>query len=488
MFAAFEKLTGWLWGTPLLVVIVVAGVYFTVRSGFFQVTHIGKILAHPFKKVEGVSEEEKKRSLTPFQAVSIAVGGSVGVSNISGVGTAIATGGPGAVFWLWVAAILGMMIKMVEVTLAVYYRETNDKGDHWGGPTYYMQKALGEERGFKAWKILAAIFGGGIFITFFITLQNYTTAEAVASTFNINPMIPSLALVVCVYAIILGGLKQVGNIAGYLVPFMCIFYILCVIIVLVMNIANLPGAFAMIFKGAFTGTAALGGFAGAGVAKALQLGFARSVYSNEAGWGTSPMVHASAAVEHPIKQGMMGAFEVFVDTLVVCTSTALLVITTGYWNSGLSGANLTLTALESNVGFFARVIIALSIFLFALTTATGWYTYYLTLLNHAFKEGKVKEIVLKIYKALNPLFGAALTFITVYITPNATSGEVWVFADFSSVIPTFINVFVILIISGKFFELLKDYKARFEGKGTVDPNFDIFYEDKLKKQALKKSK
>lgn len=478
----FGRITSFLWGAPLFIAIGGAGLYFTLRSKFFQFTNLGRIIKHPFKK-NTIDDPNAKNKLTPFQAVSIAIGGSVGVSNISGVGTAIATGGPGALFWLWIAAFLGMMIKMAEVTLAVYYRETNAKGEHWGGPTYYMEKALGEERGFRPWKLLAILFGGGIFITFFITVQNYTVSEAIATTFNINPMIPSLILVACIYAIILGGLKKVGTIAGYLVPFMCAFYILCVVIVLAMNVTKIPGAFGLVFKEAFSLKAVGGGIMGTAMMQALRLGFARSVYSNEAGWGTSPMVHATAAVDHPVKQGLMGAFEVFVDTIVVCTATGILVIITGFYNSGLQGADLTLSALQSELGMIARVIIALSIFLFALTTATGWYTYYLTLLNHAFKDSNpIKTTVLKIYNALNPLFGAALTAITVFITPDATTGDVWVFADFSSVIPTFINVVVVLIISGKFFELLKDYRARYMGKGTVDPNFHIFYEDKVKSQ------
>ncbi len=476
MWDKFEAFTYWLWGTPLLMIIVLAGIIFTLLSKGFQFRHLWRILKTPFKKDPELIDSKTK--LTPFQAVSIAVGGSVGVSNISGVGTAIATGGPGALFWLWIAALLGMMIKMAEVTLAVYYRTTKEDGTHFGGPTYYMQKGLGEERGWKAWPILAILFGGGIFITFFITLQNYTVSEAVGTTFNIPYMIPSLLLVAAVYAIILGGLKRVGEIASYLVPFMCLFYVLCVVLILIMNASQIPHAFSQIFKGAFTAQAAVGGFAGAGMAKAIQLGFARSVYSNEAGWGTSPMIHATAETNHPIKQGLMGAFEVFADTIIVCTATGLLVITTGFWESGVKGAELTLLALEANIGSFSRVVVALSIFFFGLTTATGWYTYYYVLLNHAFKDGPAKKVILIIYKALTPVFGCLLTYITVF--KGETPEQVWVLADFSSVIPTFINIGVIIILSGTFIKLLKDYNARYLGKGTVDPNFAIFYEDKVK--------
>ncbi len=479
MWAAFENLTGWLWGIPLLIVIVVTGVAYTVISKGFQFTHIGKIITTPFKKDPELADRKDK--LTPFQAVSIAVGGSVGVSNISGVGTAIATGGPGAVFWLWIAALLGMIIKMAEVTLAVYYRTTNPDGTHYGGPTYYMQKGLGEEKGFKGWPLLAVMFGGGIFITFFITLQNYTVSEAIGTTFNIPFIVPSLVLVFSIYAIILGGLKRVGEIAGYLVPFMCLFYVGCVVVVLFTHASSIPGAFGLIFKGAFTYQAAVGGFAGAAVARALQLGFARSVYSNEAGWGTSPMIHATAETNHPIKQGIMGAFEVFADTMVVCTATALLVIVTGFWNSGLMGAELTLVALETTLGSFSRYVVALSIFFFGLTTATGWYTYYYVLLNHAFKDSPKKKLILMLYNGFNPIFGFLLTVITVY--GGGTPAQIWTLADFSSVIPTFINVAVVLVLYKTYVDLLKDYKARYMGIGTVDPDFPIFYEEKLRKEG-----
>lgn len=477
MWDRFVALTGWLWGIPLLSLVVVAGIIFTVLSKGFQFRNLGRILVQPFRKDPEIPESKQK--LTPFQAVSIAIGGSVGVSNISGVGTAIATGGPGALFWLWVAALLGMMIKMVEVSLAVYYRTTAPDGTHFGGPTYYMEKGLGEERGWKFWPILAIIFGGGVFITFFITLQNYTIAESVGTTFNIPFAIPAAVMVVAIYGIIMGGLKRVGEIAGYLVPFMCLFYIVCVLIVLLLHIRQVPAGIALIFQGAFTPQAAVGGFMGAGVARAMQLGFARSVYSNEAGWGTSPMIHATAETNHPIKQGILGAFEVFMDTMVVCTATGLLVIVTGMWSSGLQGAELTLVALENSLGGFARIVIALSIFFFGLTTATGWYTYYYVLLTHALKDSKIKDKLMRLYQITVPLPGFILTLITVYV--GSTPAQIWHLADFSTVIPVFFNVAVILILSGTFFKLLKDYNTRYRGIGQIDPDFAVFYEDKTGK-------
>lgn len=477
MFALFESLTNWLWGLPLLIVILVTGIYLTVRTGFFQFTHFGYIVKNMFKKESRDGGGDDGKNLTPFQAISVAIGGTVGVSNMSGVATAIATGGPGALFWLWIAALLGMVIKMAEVTLAVYYREKQPDGEYLGGPTYYMQKGLGEEKKLPFWRIFVILFGGCIFMTWFITLQNFTVSEAVGSTFNLPYIVPSIIYVLAIYVIIIGGIKKVGVIASYLTPMMCSLYIIGAIIIIILNIPALPATFGMIFKGAFTTQAAVGGFMGAGVATAMRLGFARSVYSNEAGWGTSPMIHASAKTDHPVKQGLMGAFEVFMDTIVVCTMTGLVVIVTGYWNSGLQGSELTLTAFESVMGPVARALIALSIFLFGLTTSTGWFTYYSVILKHWLKGNKkILAVAEKIFILGTPLWGMLVTILTVF--GNGTPAQLWVIADFTTVFPTFVNVATLFILSGTFVKLLKDYKARYLGKGKVDENFALFFEDK----------
>lgn len=479
MFALFESFTSFLWGLPLLIVILATGIYLTIRTGFFQFRHFGHIISSLFNKERRQGSSDDAKKLTPFQAISIAIGGTVGVSNMSGVATAIATGGPGALFWLWIAALLGMIIKMAEVTLAVYYRETIEGGHFRGGPTYYMQKGLGEEKGLKFWKLFAVIFGACIFLTWFITLQNYTVSEAIGSTFNIPFIIPALLYVAGIYVIIIGGIKKVGVIASYLTPIMCSFYIIASFIILIVNYQALPETFALIFKGAFTSQAASGGFLGATVAYTMRLGFARSVYSNEAGWGTSPMVHATANTDHPVKQGLMGAFEVFMDTIVVCTMTGLVVIATGYWNSGLEGATLTLTAFESVMGSFSRILIALSIFLFGLTTSTGWFTYYQVILDHWLKgRDRIKNVASKIFIIGTPLWGLLVTVLTVY--GNGTPAQLWVVADFSTVFPTFFNVATLFILSGTFIKLLKDYKGRYLGEGSYDPDMPLFYEDKLK--------
>lgn len=473
----FSKLVGWLWGLPLIITILGTGLYFTISTGFFQFSKFPHIMKQTFGKLLKKDKGEGTEGiLSPFEAISVAIGGSVGVGNIGGVATAIAVGGPGALFWMWIAALVGMVIKMAEVTLAVYYRSKDEDGVPFGGPTFYMEKGLGIEKGFKLWGIPAFIFGAGIFSTFFITMQNYTVSEAVGNTFGIPLIYVGVFYILCVYLIISGGIPSLGKIAGQMVPFMCLFYILAGLFIIIKNIGELPMAFGQIFSGAFTGTAAVGGFTGAAMAKALQMGMARSVYSNEAGWGTSPMIHSTARTDHPVRQGLWGAFEVFVDTIIVCSITALVIILTGAWQTGVEGATLTLDAFQIEIGVVGRYIVAISVFLFGLTTTTGWYAYYEILLRHLFKNNvKAKDAILRVYKWVYPIPGIFMVFLAVYgELPGST---LWLFADFTSAVPTFINVLVILILSPTFIKLVKDYKARHMGEGIVDKDFKVFYEN-----------
>jgi alanine or glycine:cation symporter, AGCS family len=478
MVKIVTSISEFLWGIPLIVTILFTGLFFTVASSFFQFRFIGHIFNNTFGMLlKKKNNDDSKGILTPFEAVTAAIGSSVGVGNIGGVATAIAIGGPGALFWMWVTGIFGMLIKMVEVTLAVYYRNTDRNGNTYGGPTYYMEKGLGEEMGFKFWYVPAFIFGVGIFSTFFITVQNYTISEAVGSTFKIDPIYVSFTFVILVFIIISGGIKFLGKVASKLVPLMCALYVLGAIAIILMDFTEIPKTFSLIFSSAFNGQAATGGFTGSTFAIIMRVGVARSVYSNEAGWGTSPMIHATSKTEHPLKQGIWGCFEVFVDTMIICTLTALVIINTGIWSQGYTGSNLTLTAFESKFGMIGRSILAISIFLFALTTATGWYTYYEVFLRHVLKD-KFNEnsVFLKIFRIALPFPGLALTIIA--LKSGMPGGIVWAFADIATGVPTFINVVVILLLSKKFLKILKDYKARYMGIGTIDSNFPLFYEDK----------
>lgn len=471
------KIVSLLWGWPLLIGVLVVGLYFTIGSGFWQFRYFGHATKYVFSNIKR-EKTQGEGILSSFEAVSVATAGAIGVGNIGGVASAIALGGPGAVFWMWITALVGMMTKMVEVTLAVHYRDKRPNGETYGGPTYYLEKGWAKEMGLPGWKPLAVVFGIGIFLTFFLTMQTYTVSEAISVTFNLNHLaVATVYAFLFLWPIILGGIPRIGRFASYMVPFMAMFYVIAGIIIILINISNLPQAIALIFKHAFTPMAAIGGFGGATFAMAVRMGIARGVYSNEAGWGTSPMAHATATVDHPIKQGMWGIFEVFVDTIIVCSITALVIITTGAWQSGLSGAALTLSAFEQVIGYWGKIIVTIGVFLFGWTTSTGWYSYYETLLRHAFRDNKkVEEGFLKAYRYIYPIPGwGMVAFATTMGLPPAI---VWLFADIATAVPTYVNLLVILVLGGKFFQLLRDYNSKYLGYDKIDTGkpIKLFYD------------
>ena len=492
MIAFLDWLNGILWGVPLIALMLLTGLYFTIRSGFFQFRHFGWILKHTVGTItqKNTKVSEDKKAISPFEAICTAVGGTVGFGNIAGVATAVASGGPGAVLWMWLTSCLGLILKQVEVTLGCYYRGTNSNGEKYGGPTYYMQKGLGEKRHWgNAWKILAVIFGIGIFSTFFITSSNLTASEVVAGAFNFNGVsvcgyfidgriVVGTLLCILTYVITSGGIKGVASIFSKLVPFMSIAYILMGLLMIIVNIQAVPEAIGAIFTNAFTGTAAIGGFEGAAVSKIVQTGMARAVYSNEAGWGTSPMIHSSADTPHPVEQGLWGSFEVFFDTFVVCSITALSVILSGVWTDGLTGGALALSAFSKSFGSVGSILLAIIMIIFTVTTSGGWFTYYLAILEHInMKKSRFSEFLIKAFYAIRALPGLLWT---IYLVHAQNTGFIWTVVDITSAIPTFVNVFVILMLSNDYFRLLKDYKARYMGVGEVDPDMALFYEDTQK--------
>lgn len=484
MFAKFmTNFAAFLWGWPIIIIMLGTGLIYTIATKGFQFRYLGYTLKQTFGKLTKKEEQNGGEGvLSPLEAISIAVGGTVGVGNIGGVATAIAVGGPGAIFWMWVAALFGMLIKMVEVSLAVHYRTKDEEGKPFGGPMYYIKNGIGKDRHMPGVaKVLNFLFIFGMIAGIFITMQCYNVSEAISTTFNFNQSIVAIIYTIIIYIMISGGLKQLGKIASKIVPMMCVLYIGAGIVIVLTNIGNLGTTFKLIFQGAFNGTAAVGGFGGATVMMALNKGLARSVFSNEAGQGTSPMIHSTAATDHPIRQGLWGVFEVFVDTILVCSITALAIVITGQWSSGLAGASLTLSAFNYEFGYVGQVILAIAIFLFGITTTTGWFTYYDILLRYLFGGEKVqlKKKILKIYKWIYPLMGL---WLVLYASFKGMPTEiVWNFADVASGVPVLINVFALLILTPKFLELLKDYKGRYMGIGTYDPNYPVFYEQKLRK-------
>ncbi len=383
--ALFAAVAGFLWGLPLSGSVVAVGIVVTVISGLIVYRRFGFILKNTFGKMFDKSVADEG-GITPFQAVSTALAATVGTGNIVGVTTAIINGGPGAIFWMWLAAILGMTTKFAEVTLAVAYRERNELGEFSGGPMYYIKNGLGQGWMAKIFALFAAFaaFGIGSMV------QSNSIAGAVQNQFNIPPWLTGAVIVVGAGFILIGGIKRIGQVAEKLVPFMAAFYIMGAIIILIINAGHLPGAFGAIFTNAFTGRAAFGGFAGATLSQAIRFGIARGVFTNEAGLGSAPIAHAAATTDHPARQGMWGAFEVFVDTILVCSMTALVIISSEMWhNSDLRGAALTTAAFNEGIPLIGGYIVTLGLVLFAFTTIIGWCYYGEKSAEYLFNTAKV---------------------------------------------------------------------------------------------------
>lgn len=357
----------WIWSYPLLMLITLCGIIFTIRLGFMQFRYFAYIMKQTagsiFKKSVG------EGTVSPFQAVTTALACTVGASNIVGVPIAIAFGGPGALFWMWVCAFVGMIIKFSEIVLGIKYREINDDGVYVSGPMYYMSKGFPIK---KIGVVMAFLmsFTLMLFMPFTISAQSVAAVQSVG-TFGVHPMISGGILTIIIGIITFGGIKRIVHVTDKLVPIMVLFYILCSLIVIFINYAALPGVFVSIFKSAFTGHAALGGFSGAVVAAAIRWGFARGAYSTDLGMGSAAMGHAAATTDHPVRQGFWGIFEVVVSGLLVCTISGLTVLVTGVWNdvSAEKAAAMPTIAFQSVFGPEAGgIIVSTALFLFVLST------------------------------------------------------------------------------------------------------------------------
>ncbi len=480
MQAILDSIGGYLWGPPMIISIMAVGLFLTIRSKFFGF----RFIRHAFKHTLGTittkeNTDKSKGGLSPFEAICIAIGGAVGVGAIGGVSAAIAVGGPGAVFWMWVWGFFGMTVKMVEVSLACYYRSQDEKGRYFGGPSYYMQKGLGMERGWQIGFVLAALFGVTFIANAFSASQIFTISEALNVSFHI-PRIPiAIAYSALIAYLIWKGTPRIAKFASRCVPFMCILYLLAGIIMVVINIKDMPEIFRMIFTQAFVGGAPLGGFVGASVMQIIKTGIARSINSNEAGQGSSPQIHASANTIHPVRQGLWGVVEVFVDTMLVCTVTAMAILSTGVWNCGLTGATLAIEAFRVSFGEAGVAFIGLIVFLFGITTTTGWYSYYCSIIINFFRNNlKLRNRALAVFKVIFPLPG--IIVVSAFVLTGSSANLFWSIIDIVTVLPTFFNVLALALLSGDFIRLLNDYKARYLNIGKVDPNFHIFYDDGIK--------
>ena len=438
-----NQLNGIVWGPPMLVLILGTGLFLMLRLKFMPLTKIGagfKLMWQGRKKGDAQSGE-----ISPFQALMTCLAATVGTGNIAGVATAIFLGGPGALFWMWCTALVGMATKYCEVVLAVHYREKDKRGEHVGGPMYAIKNGLG-----KKWLWLGtafAIFGGFAGFGIGNMVQVNSMAAALQTTFNVPLWVTGVVTMVFVGMVILGGIKRIGKVAATLVPFMCVAYIIAAMVVLVVNAAQIPAAFEMIFTYAFSPAAATGGFAGAAVIAAIRFGVARGIFSNEAGLGTAGIAQAAGTTNSPVRSGMIGMLGTFIDTIIICSMTGLAIITSGVWTSGVSGAALSAAAFESAMPGVGGYILTIALVVFAFTTILGW----------SYFGEKCWEYMVGT-KAILPF--RILWVVAVPFGAIAQLDFAWLVADTLNGLMAIPNLLSLLLLSPIVLKLTKDHFAK----------------------------
>ena len=444
-----STINGIVWGPPILILIVGTGIYLSLSTNFFSLTKLPYVLRNTLAKIFS-KDQVGEGEVTAFQAVATALAATVGTGNIAGVATAIAMGGPGAIFWMWFAALVGMTTKFAEVVLAVHYREKTPDGRFVGGPMYYITNGLNM-------KWLAKIFAFfGCLAAFGIgnMVQSNSIAEALNVTFGL-PKLP-VGIICAIFAglVVIGGIKRIGQVTELLVPFMAAFYIIGGLVIILLNITHVPAAIALIIKSAFTPAAATGGFAGSTVMLAMRYGVARGVFTNEAGLGSAPIAHAAATTDSPVRQGLWGVFEVWIDTLVIASITALAIMVTGVWESGVSGAALTTAAFNSLIPTYGGWIVAIGLLLFAFSTILGWEYYGERCAEYLFGPG-----VNKFYRIL------WVPFIAI----GAVGGlnVLWDLADTLNGLMAIPNLVGLLMLSPVVFKLTKEFFSKEKEQGNI---------------------
>ena len=450
-----------IWGVPAMICIIGVGLYLSIRTRFLQIRKFGYAIQTTIGRMFH-KKEASDGALTPFQAVCTALAATVGTGNIAGVAGAIAIGGPGAVFWMWISAILGMCTKFFEVTLAVHFRERNAEGDLVGGPMYYIKNGLG-----KNWRWLAYLFAAFGVLTVFGTgnatqVNTITTAidsallnYHVISTDTVPVMnwIIGIAITILVGLILLGGVKRIGQVTERLVPFMAVFYIVLALGVVVFHFQNIPAVFASIFEGAFHPSAVTGGVIGS-FFLSMKKGVSRGIFSNEAGLGTGSIAHACADTRKPVKQGLFGIFEVFADTIVICTLTALIILCSGvsvpYGEA--AGAELTIAGFTATYGNWVSIFTAVAMCCFAFSTILGWGLYGARCIEFLF-DAKVIKPFMVVY-SLVAILGATVEL-----------GLLWSIAETFNGLMAIPNLIAVFLLSGTVVKMTKEYFAG-EGKDS----------------------
>ena len=431
-----KQISGFLWGWPALILIAGTGIYLTLILRFLPLRQLGFGFKQMFGPQVGVG------TIGAGAALATSLSATIGTGNIVGVATAIHSGGPGALVWMWLIALVGMATKYAEAVLAVQYRQKDAAGQYVGGPMYYIQNGLGPN-----WRWLAIAFAiFGMLAGFGIgnSVQANSVAHGLQDSFGLPAWVTGVTLAVLVGLVVLGGMKRIATVATYIVPSMALAYLLAGLVVLVDHADALPAALALSFESAFTGTAAAGGFAGALVKEAIRFGIARGIFSNEAGLGSAPIAHASANTDHPARQGSIAMLGTFIDTIIVCSITGLAIVSSGAWTSGAEGAPLSALAFSSTFGDFGNVIVAGGLAIFAFTTLLGWSLYSERCTQFLFGDRAI--LPFRVIWVLAVPFGAVVSL-----------NLVWALADIMNILMAIPNLIALLLLSPVVVRLSREF-------------------------------
>ena len=433
-----SSLNGIVWGPLMLVLILGTGLFLMVGLSFMPLRRI----VSSFRLLWQSRSEKGEGDISPFNALMTSLSATIGTGNIAGVATAIFLGGPGALFWMWCTALVGMATKYAEAVLAVKYREVDKKGNHIGGPMFYIKNGLKSH-----WAWLGTCFAVfGAFAGFGIgnTIQANSVADVLSNTFDVPHMVTGIVIAVLAALVLVGGIKRIGNVAGKLVPLMATAYVVSGLVILVLNYETIPSALALIFTHAFTPVAATGGFAGAAVWAAIRFGVARGIFSNEAGLGSAPIAHAAASTNSPVQQGSIAMLGTFIDTIIVCSITGLVIISTGAWKMGETGASLSSAAFELALPGIGGYIVAIGLSIFAFTTILGW----------SFYSEKCVEYLLG-ERAIVPF--RVFWIAAVPIGATASLDFIWLVADTLNALMAIPNLIALILLSPVVFKLTKEH-------------------------------
>ncbi len=438
--SATSWLNGIVWGVPMLVLILGTGFFLMLGLKAMPLQKLFYGFSLLFKGRE--SSPGAKGEITPFNALMTSLSATIGTGNIAGVATAVFIGGPGALFYMWLTALVGMATKYAEAVCAVKFREQDENGQYVGGPMYYIKNGLSSKWQWLA--LLFSIFGAIAGFGIGNTVQSNSIASAIQGTFGIEQWISGLITMIVVGLVLLGGIKRISHVAGTLVPLMAAAYFLAGIVVLALNISEIPAAFSLIFSSAFTGQAAAGGFAGATVWAAIRFGVARGIFSNEAGLGSAPIAHASATTKDPVSQGLVAMLGTFIDTIIVCSITGLAIIVTGEWQSGETGAALTSAAFETALPGVGAYVVTISLAIFAFTTIIGWSIYGERCVQYLFGVKSVMPFRI-------------LWVIAIFFGAIADLGYIWLLADTLNALMAIPNLIALLLLSPVVFAATRKY-------------------------------